>query len=67
MLIHGTALTREQLGQVKAAGAKLVWSPQSNLRLYDQTTLAGEAIAWGSRSGWGRTGSPVAAPACSPS
>jgi 5-methylthioadenosine/S-adenosylhomocysteine deaminase len=53
VLIHGTALTREQLGQVKAAGAKLVWSPQSNLRLYDQTTLAGEAIALGIPVGLG--------------
>jgi cytosine/adenosine deaminase-related metal-dependent hydrolase len=53
VLIHGTALTREQLGQVKAAGAKLVWSPQSNLRLYQQTTLAGEAIALGIPVGLG--------------
>jgi cytosine/adenosine deaminase-related metal-dependent hydrolase len=27
------------------AGCKLVWSPRSNLRLYKETTLAGEAIA----------------------
>jgi len=53
VLIHGTALTRGQLGQVKAAGAKLVWSPQSNLRLYEQTTLAGEAIALGIPVGLG--------------
>jgi 5-methylthioadenosine/S-adenosylhomocysteine deaminase len=33
VLIHGTALTRQQLGQVKDADAELVWSPQSNLRL----------------------------------
>jgi 5-methylthioadenosine/S-adenosylhomocysteine deaminase len=40
VIIHGTALTDEQLGRVREAGAKLVWSPQSNLRLYGQTTRA---------------------------
>jgi cytosine/adenosine deaminase-related metal-dependent hydrolase len=44
VLIHGTALTKDQLGEVKDAGAKLVWSPQSNLRLYGVTTLAHEAL-----------------------
>jgi 5-methylthioadenosine/S-adenosylhomocysteine deaminase len=53
VLIHATAVTPEQLGQVKAAGAKLVWSPQSNLRLYGQTTLAGEAISLGIPVGLG--------------
>jgi 5-methylthioadenosine/S-adenosylhomocysteine deaminase len=47
VLIHGTALTKDQLGEVKDAGAKLVWSPQSNLRLYDVTTLADEALKMG--------------------
>ena len=47
VIIHGTALDREQLGQVKDAGAKLVWSPQSNLRLYGQTTDAAAALDLG--------------------
>ena len=34
IIIHGTALTPADLDDVAAAGAKLVWSPQSNLRLY---------------------------------
>jgi 5-methylthioadenosine/S-adenosylhomocysteine deaminase len=38
VIIHGAALTRENFEQMKAAGAKLVWSPQSNLRLYADTT-----------------------------
>jgi len=38
VIIHGTALTDAQLGDVKDASAKLVWSPQSNLRLYAETT-----------------------------
>jgi cytosine/adenosine deaminase-related metal-dependent hydrolase len=38
VVIHGTALTRDQLGQLRDAGASLVWSPQSNLRLYAETT-----------------------------
>ena len=44
VIIHGTALTPAQLRDVKDAGAKLVWSPQSNLRLYAQTTAAAEAL-----------------------
>ena len=40
VIIHGTALTRDQLGQAADAGARLVWSPQSNLRLYGETTRA---------------------------
>jgi 5-methylthioadenosine/S-adenosylhomocysteine deaminase len=43
VLIHGTALTDQQLGRVREADAKLVWSPQSNLRLYGGTTRAAEA------------------------
>ncbi len=38
VLIHATALDRARWEQVAAAGASLVWSPQSNLRLYGQTT-----------------------------
>jgi cytosine/adenosine deaminase-related metal-dependent hydrolase len=44
VLIHGTAMTRDQLGQARDAGAKLVWSPQSNLRLYGETTRAADAL-----------------------
>ena len=47
VIIHGTALAREQLEDVKDAGAKLVWSPQSNLRLYDETTQAASALSLG--------------------
>lgn len=36
--IHGTALSREHFDQLASVGGKLVWSPQSNLRLYEQTT-----------------------------
>ncbi len=53
VLIHACALTREQLGQVKDAGAKLVWSPQSNLRLYGQTTRAADALQLGVPVGLG--------------
>ncbi len=44
VIIHGTALTRDQLGQAADAGSRLVWSPQSNLRLYGETTRAGDAL-----------------------
>jgi 5-methylthioadenosine/S-adenosylhomocysteine deaminase len=44
VIIHGTALTEASLGELKDAGGKLVWSPQSNLRLYGQTTPAAKAV-----------------------
>ena len=53
VIIHGTALSREQLGQVRDAGAKLVWSPQSNLRLYGETTRAKDALELGITVGLG--------------
>jgi cytosine/adenosine deaminase-related metal-dependent hydrolase len=53
IVIHGTALTRDDLGQLKEAGAKLVWSPQSNLRLYGETTRAADAFDLGLPVGLG--------------
>jgi len=53
VLIHGTALDEDQLGTVHDAGAKLVWSPQSNLRLYGETTKAAHAISLGIPVGLG--------------
>jgi 5-methylthioadenosine/S-adenosylhomocysteine deaminase len=53
VIIHGTALDRDQLGELKDAGGKLVWSPQSNLRLYGETTLASDALDVGLRMGLG--------------
>jgi 5-methylthioadenosine/S-adenosylhomocysteine deaminase len=53
VVIHGTALGREQLGELGDAGAKLVWSPQSNLRLYGETTLAAHALDLGLKVGLG--------------
>jgi 5-methylthioadenosine/S-adenosylhomocysteine deaminase len=45
VVIHGTALTAKEFGEMKDVGAKLVWSPQSNLRLYGETTKAAEALS----------------------
>jgi cytosine/adenosine deaminase-related metal-dependent hydrolase len=53
VIIHGTALSADQLADVKDAGAKMVWSPQSNLRLYAQTTAAAEALRLGIPMGLG--------------
>lgn len=53
VLIHAGSLQAEQIHQVAEAGCKLVWSPQSNLRLYGQTTLAAEAITAGMPIGLG--------------
>jgi cytosine/adenosine deaminase-related metal-dependent hydrolase len=47
VIIHGTALSRDELGHVKDAGASLVWSPQSNLRLYGETTGVAGALELG--------------------
>jgi cytosine/adenosine deaminase-related metal-dependent hydrolase len=44
VIIHGSALTKDQLGEARDAGARLVWSPQSNLRLYGETTRAADAL-----------------------
>jgi 5-methylthioadenosine/S-adenosylhomocysteine deaminase len=44
VLIHAAALAREELKLVKDAGATLVWSPQSNLRLYGETTSIADAM-----------------------
>jgi imidazolonepropionase-like amidohydrolase len=53
VIIHGTALTSAQLGAAHDAGARLVWSPQSNLRLYRTTTRASEAFNLGMDVGLG--------------
>jgi 5-methylthioadenosine/S-adenosylhomocysteine deaminase len=59
VVIHGTALERSDFAEMRAApsvradgvgdgrGAKLVWSPLSNLLLYGQTTNVYDAIAEG--------------------
>lgn len=45
--IHGTALSAAQLQEMGQVGAKLVWSPLSNLALYGQTTDIPSAVAAG--------------------
>jgi cytosine/adenosine deaminase-related metal-dependent hydrolase len=62
VIVHGTALTHEQLGQVREAGAKLVWSPQSNLRLYGQTTRVADALRLGIPVGLGADWLPSGSP-----
>jgi 5-methylthioadenosine/S-adenosylhomocysteine deaminase len=37
-VIHGAAFGDSEFQQMGTAGAKLIWSPRSNLVLYDQTT-----------------------------
>lgn len=62
IIIHGTALEPSDLDHVAAAGAKLVWSPQSNLRLYGRTTRAGAAIRRGVSVGLGADWLPSGSP-----
>lgn len=47
VVIHASALDSDGIHQLADAGCKLVWSPQSNLRLYGQTTPAAEALRAG--------------------
>lgn len=53
VIIHGTAMTREHFEEAASKHAKLVWSPQSNLRLYGETTLAAQALEAGMTVGLG--------------
>lgn len=46
-IIHGTAFGPDEFGAMAAAGAKLIWSPQSNLALYRRTTRIDLALAAG--------------------
>lgn len=47
VIIHGTALFPEDFMRVATAGAKLVWSPSSNMALYRDTTEIAAAIGAG--------------------
>jgi cytosine/adenosine deaminase-related metal-dependent hydrolase len=47
VIIHGLALERPDFAAMARAGAKLVWSPRSNLQLYGRTTNVYEALAEG--------------------
>jgi hypothetical protein len=62
VIIHGTALGEAELKDVKDAGAKLVWSPQSNLRLYGETTPAATALGLGIPMGIGADWLPSGSP-----
>ncbi len=62
VVIHGTALTAAHFEQLAAVGGKLVWSPQSNLRLYNETTDIAAARAAGVRVGLGADWTPSGSP-----
>jgi 5-methylthioadenosine/S-adenosylhomocysteine deaminase len=47
VIIHGLGLERSDFGEMARAGAKLVWSPRSNLQLYGRTANVYEALAEG--------------------
>jgi 5-methylthioadenosine/S-adenosylhomocysteine deaminase len=67
VLIHGTALSRQQLGQVKDAGASWSGRRRATCGCTARPPSPPTRCSWGSRSGWARTGCPAAAPACSQS
>ena len=43
-IIHCVACTGEQLSEMKSTNTKLIWSPQSNIGLYGQTTDVATAL-----------------------
>lgn len=43
-IIHCVACTGEQLSEMKSTNTKLIWSPQSNIVLYGQTTDVATAL-----------------------
>jgi hypothetical protein len=47
VIIHGTALTATEFQEMAQIGAKLVWSPLSNVLLYGKTTDIPAALAAG--------------------
>lgn len=47
VIVHGTALVEADFKEMAAAGAKLVWSPKSNVGLYGTTTNIPVARAQG--------------------
>jgi 5-methylthioadenosine/S-adenosylhomocysteine deaminase len=47
VIVHGVALEQSDFAKLKAADAKLVWSPLSNLLLYGRTANVAQAIAAG--------------------
>src|SRR3954469_5922147 len=62
VIIHGLALSDQDLDDVQAAGAKIVWSPQSNLRLYGKTTPVAEILRRGIPVGLGADWLPSGSP-----
>jgi len=58
VIVHGTALERSDFAAMRAVGAKLVWSPLSNLVLYGYTTNVYEALAEGVNVSLGTDWSP---------
>ena len=62
VVIHGVAFDRGQLGTLGEAGARLVWSPQSNLRLYGLTTAAADALDVGLPTALGADWLPSGSP-----
>lgn len=60
-VIHGTAFTAQEFTEMAAVGAKLIWSPQSNLALYGSTTNIKAALDAGVKVAlgvdWNPTGS----------
>ena len=60
--IHGTALDRNHFGVMGELGSKLVWSPQSQLRLYGEATRVADALDAGLTVGLGADWLPSGSP-----
>ena len=62
VIVHGTALEPSDFAEMAQAGAKLVWSPLSNLLLYGKTTAVYDALAAGVRVSLGTDWTPSGSP-----
>ncbi len=60
-VIHGIAVTAEDIGQMSAEGSSLIWSPRSNIALYGDTARVSTYASLGVRialgTDWLRSGS----------
>ena len=62
VIVHGVALEQPDFEEMAQAGAKLVWSPLSNMLLYGKTTSIYEALAVGVPVSLGTDWTPSGSP-----
>jgi 5-methylthioadenosine/S-adenosylhomocysteine deaminase len=59
VIVGGSALSREEVVEIAAAKASLVWCPEVDMRLYHATAPVSALLSHGVRLGLGSDGSPA--------